>query len=132
MEPLSLSPSPTSQTLPAPSPEVIREIAPRTLRSLFQLRIGLCVVATGLALFKVLFSPPLSKFLVDVLAEPAAAPGFSAWLQASNLVISGLLAITLALMTASFITQARVQRQVNRAVANSASESTGGSVVSSS
>lgn len=82
---------------------------PRHLQSLFILRISLCILAAGLALLKVMLSPPLAGFFLDVFAD--LGPGLAAWLSATNLVVSGLLAVALALVVATFLMQARLRGQ---------------------
>ena len=96
---------------------LIREVVPRTLRSLFLLRILLCVAATGLALCKILLVPPLSKFFLDIAQDPGVASGLEVWMRAADLVVSGLLAMALALVVATFLIQARIQAQVDREIA---------------
>lgn len=97
-----------------PIPDLAREAVPRTFRSLFQLRILLCVAAASLGLGKILFSPPLSTFFVEVFADPSAYAAVEAWQRAANLVISGLLAVVLALVIATLFIQARLQTQVEK------------------
>ena len=93
---------------------LIREVVPRTLRSLFLLRILFCVAATILALAKILLVPPLSKFFVDISQD--SAPGLEYWMHAADLVVSGLLAMTLAMVVCTFLIQARIQAQVDREI----------------
>ncbi len=95
---------------------LIREVVPRTLRSLFLLRILLCVAATILALIKITLVPPLSKFFLDVSQDVAA--GLEIWMHAADLVVSGVLAMTLALVVATFLIQARIQAQVDREISD--------------
>ena len=94
---------------------LIREVVPRTLRSLFVLRMLLCGVASVLALCKVALVPPLSKVFLDISQDIAA--GLDYWMHAADLVVSGLLAMTLALVVATFFIQARIQSQVDREIA---------------
>ena len=94
---------------------LIREVVPRTLRSLFLLRILFCVAATILALAKIMLVPPLSKFFLDVSQDIAA--GLEIWMHAADLVVSGLLAMSLALVVSTFLIQARIQTQVDREIA---------------
>jgi hypothetical protein len=93
---------------------LVREVVPKTLRSLFMLRISLCVLAAGLALVKILLSPPSSGFFLDILRDTEIAAGLEVWMRAANLAISGLLAVTLSLVIATFLIQARLQSQVDR------------------
>ncbi len=95
-----------SESSPDPS------VAPRTLQSLFQLRILLCVAAGGLALVKVFLSPPLSATLTGALID--TYPGLDPWLKVLNLLVSGLLAVTLALVLTTLLTQARLQAYLAR------------------
>ncbi len=87
-------------------------VAPRTLRSLFGLRILLCVAAVGLALLKAFLSPPLSAFITGAVTD--TYPGLEPWLKVLNLLVSGLLAVTLALVLATLLTQARLQAYLAR------------------
>ena len=87
-------------------------IAPRTLRSLFQIRILLCVAAGGLALIKVFLSPPLSAFFTGAVTD--TYPGLDPWLKALNLLVSGLLAVVLSLVLTTLLTQARLQVHLAR------------------
>ena len=64
-----------------------REVVPRTLQSLFVLRITLCVAAAVLAVVKITLST---------------------WMNAANLIITGLLSTGLALIVATFLIHARV------------------------
>ena len=95
---------------------LIREVVPRTLRSLFLLRILFCVSATILALAKIMLVPPLSKFFLDVTQDSNVASGLEIWMHAADLVVSGLLAMTLAMVVCTFLIQARVQAQVDREI----------------
>ena len=95
---------------------LIREVVPRTLRSLFLLRILFCVAATFLALAKVMLVPPLSKFFLDVTQDTNVAAGLEVWMRAGDLVVSGLLAMMLALVVCTFLIQARIQTQVDREI----------------
>jgi hypothetical protein len=88
------------------------ETVPRHLRSLFVLRITLCFGAAGLALIKILLSPPLSQFFLDVFADYGS--GLAAFMRALDLVISGLLAMFLALVIATYLIQARLQAHAER------------------
>lgn len=92
----------------APDPSV----APRTLRSLFGLRIFLCVAAGGLALVKVFLSPPLSATFSGALTD--TYPGLDPLLRALNLLVSGSLAVILALVLTTLLTQARLQAYLAR------------------
>ena len=103
---LELDPLPGAEYTPDPS------IAPRTLRSLFQLRILLCVAAGGLALFKAFLSPPLSSFLVGAVMD--TYPSLDPWLKVLNLLVSGLLAVALSLVLTTLLTQARLQAYLAR------------------
>ena len=86
-----------------------REVVPRTLQSLFVLRITLCVAAAILAVVKISLSPPSSAFLIDLLTNtPSEHETLSTWMNAANLIISGLLACGLALIVATFLIHARV------------------------
>jgi hypothetical protein len=94
---------------------LIREVVPRTLRSLFFLRILFCVAATVLGLAKIMLVPPLSKFFLDISQDIAS--GLEVWMHAADVVVSGLLAMMLALVVCTFLIQARVQAQVDREIA---------------
>ena len=95
---------------------LIREVVPRTLRSLFLLRILFCVAATLLALAKIMLVPPLSKFFLDVTQDTNVAAGLEVWMHAGDLVVSGLLAMMLAMVVCTFLIQARIQAQVDREI----------------
>ena len=86
-----------------------REVVPRTLQSLFVLRIALCAAAAVLAVVKICLSPPSAAFLIDLLTDtPSAQESLSTWMHAADLIISGLLACGLALIVATFLIHARV------------------------
>ena len=92
-----------------------REVVPRTLQSLFVLRITLCTAAAILAVVKICLSPPSSAFLIDLLTNsPEDHEHLSTWMNAANLIVSGLLATGLALIVATFLIQARVLGYVGR------------------
>ncbi len=92
-----------------------REVVPRTLQSLFVLRITLCTAAAVLAVVKICLSPPSSAFLIDLLTNtPNDHESLSTWMNAANLIVSGLLATGLALIVATFLIQARVLGYVGR------------------
>ena len=92
-----------------------REVVPRTLQSLFVLRISLCVAAAVLSVAKISLSPPSSAFLIDLLTNtPEDHEHLSTWMNAANLIVSGLLAAGLALIIATFLIQARVLGHVGR------------------
>ena len=92
-----------------------REVVPRTLQSLFVLRITLCAAAAILAVVKICLSPPSSAFLIDLLTNtPGEHETLSTWMNAANLIISGLLATGLALIVATFLIQARVLGYIGR------------------
>jgi hypothetical protein len=91
---------------------LIREVLPGTLRSLFLLRIILCTAAGGLALIKILLSPPLAAVFLDIFSEVVS--GLDAWMRAMNLIVSGLLGVALSLVIATFLIQARLQTQANK------------------
>lgn len=88
---------------------LVNEIVPRTLRSLFVLRITLCVSAALLAVAKVILVPPASDFLLDVVSDPSTHDILQNWVHALNLLTSGLLASVLALVVATFFIQARIR-----------------------
>lgn len=90
---------------------MLKEVMPRTLRSLFVLRIGFCLLAILLALTRIILSPPVSTFLLSIFTDGNS--GLDAWAQAINLVVSGFLAISLALIIATFFIQAKVRAQAN-------------------
>ncbi len=86
-----------------------REVVPRTLQSLFVLRITLCVAAAILAVVKISLSPPSSAFLIDLLTNtPNEHESLATWMNAANLIVSGLLATGLALIVGTYLIQARV------------------------
>ena len=93
-----------------------REVVPRTLQSLFVLRIALCAATAVLAVAKITLSPPSSAFWIDLLANtPAEHESLATWMNAANLIVSGLLATGLALIVATFLIQARVLGYVGSA-----------------
>ena len=101
-----------------------REVVPRTLQSLFVLRITLCTAAAILAVVKICLSPPSSAFLIDLLTNtPSEHETLSTWMNAANLIVTGLLATGLALIVATFLIQARVLGFVSREPANGRSAS---------
>ena len=87
-----------------------REVVPRTQRALYVLRICLCVAAGLLAFAKLNLIPPLSSFYVDVFSDRTL--DLRPFVQALNLLVSGLLAAFLALIIATFLIQARVKASV--------------------
>lgn len=94
---------------------LVNEIVPRTLRSLFVLRITLCVVSALLAVVKILLVPPASDFFLDLLANTASDRHvLESWVGALNLLFSGLLACVLALVIATFFIQARIRSQAEQ------------------
>ena len=98
---------------------LIQEIVPRTLRSLFVLRITLCVVAALLAVVKIALSPPASDFFMDLLTDTTTQRQVLAnWFHALNLLFSGLLASVLALVIATFFIQARIRGHAEEELAN--------------
>ncbi len=58
---------------------LVNEIVPRTLRSLFVLRISLCGVVALLAGAKIVLTPPLSSFFLDMLADPGQRTVLTDW-----------------------------------------------------
>ncbi len=96
-----------------------REVVPRTLRSLFVLRITLCIAAAALAVAKITLSPPSAAFWIDLLTNtPNEHESLSTWMHAADLLISGLLASVLALVIATFLIQARVLGYMDRDAAS--------------
>ncbi|MBV9128337.1 MAG: hypothetical protein JO117_09655 [Verrucomicrobia bacterium] len=83
---------------------------PRHLASLFVLRIMLYVCAAGLAIVKVLLSPPLLNYFLDVFSD--LGPGLEGGLRALNLAVSGLLAVALALVVTTLFIQARLRGEI--------------------
>lgn len=99
-----------------------REVVPRTLQSLFVLRITLCAAAAILAVVKISLSPPSAAFLIDLLTNTGPEhETLSTWMNAANLIVSGLLACGLALIVATFLIQARVLGFVGREPSNARS-----------
>jgi hypothetical protein len=103
----------------APDPEermaVIREVLPSTLRSLYMLRISLYAWTAFVALLKIILSPTVSSFLLDLITDtPAGRSLLDSWVHAFQLLVSGLLAASLALVVATFFIQARLLAQVRR------------------
>ena len=91
---------------------LVNEIVPRTLRSLFVLRITLCGVAALLAVAKIVLSPPTSGFFLDLLANTQKdREVLTDWVLRLNLLSSGLLACVLAVVIATFFIQARIRSQ---------------------
>lgn len=105
-----------TETQPAEDRQALaREVVPRTLQSLFVLRIALCAVAAVLAVVKICLSPPSSAFLIDLLTNtPNDHEALATWMNAANLIVSGLLATGLSLIVATFLIQARVLGYVSR------------------
>ena len=91
---------------------LINEVLPRTLRSLFLLRITLCTGAALLALVKIVLSPPVSTFFIDILADTSA--GLESWMRVLNVVVSGLLAACLSLIITTLLIQARLKIEARR------------------
>lgn len=91
---------------------LVNEIVPRTLRSLFVLRISLCAVTAFFALLKVACSQPASGIILDLSVDPTNTNGrelITTWITDLNLLFSGLLASALALVIATFFIQARIR-----------------------
>ncbi len=107
-----------SPTLSEEDHALSEETVPHHLRSLFVLRIVLCTGAAGLALGKILLSPPLVNFFLDLLSD--YGPGWPALLRAANLVVSGTLAVFLALVVMTYLLQARLQAEVEREILTAA------------
>ena len=98
---------------------LVQEIVPRTLRSLFVLRITLCVVAACLAAVKVALSPPASDFFLYLLTDTSTDQDIlNKWFHVLNSIFSGLLASVLALVIATFFIQARIRGHAEEEVAN--------------
>jgi hypothetical protein len=94
---------------------VMREVVPTTLRSLYMLRISLYVLAAVVAIAKIILSPTVSSFLLDLITDsPTARAVLDSWVHALQLVVSGLLAGSLALVIATFFIQVRLLAQVRR------------------
>lgn len=94
---------------------LVNEIVPRTLRSLFVLRISLCGVAALLAVVKIMLSPPTSEFLIFLISNDADSHRIlTDWDHTLNLLFSGLLAAVLALVIATFFIQARIRNQAEQ------------------
>lgn len=89
---------------------LVQEIVPRTLRSLFVLRITLCVVAALMGLVKAALSPTASDFFLYLLTDTSTDQNaFNTWFHTLNVLFSGLLAAVLALIVATFFIQARIR-----------------------
>jgi hypothetical protein len=107
--------------LPADVPDhedrlaVIREVVPSTLRSLYMLRISLYALTAFVAVLKIILSPTVSSFLLDLVTDsPAGRALLDSWVTAFRMLVSGLLAASLALVIATFLIQARLLAQVRR------------------
>lgn len=97
---------------------LITEIIPHTLRSLFVLRISLCVVVACLAVAKICLVPPAAGFFLDLLTNNASERELvTGWMHGLDMVVSGLLATALALVIATFFIQARLQGYAQREAA---------------
>ena len=91
---------------------LVSEIVPRTLRSLFVLRISLCAVTGLLAVVKIGLSQPIAGIFLDLVTDPSNVSGrelLTTWITDLNLLCSGLLASVLALVIATFFIQARIR-----------------------
>ena len=95
---------------------LLKEVMPRTLRSLFVLRICLCLLAISLAVTRIILSPPVSTFLLSIFTDGTS--GLEAWARAVNVVLSGLLATSLALIIATFFIQAKLKVQAEKYLAD--------------
>ncbi len=108
------------EELPPAAPEtdrqaVIREIVPNTLRSLYLLRISLYALTACLALVKVILSPTVSSFLLDLFTDtPGARAILVGWVLSLQSLVSGLLAGSLALVVATFLIQVRLLAEAGR------------------
>ncbi len=97
---------------------VIREVVPSTLRSLYMLRISLYALCAIVALLKIIVSPTVSSFWLDLITDSAAGRTLlDGWVHALQLLVSGLLAASVALVIATFFIQARLLAQVRREAA---------------
>ena len=90
---------------------LLKEVLPRTLRSLFMMRICLCVVAILLALARITLSPPIAPFLISIFTD--GTTNLDAWARSGDVLVSGLLAAFLALIIATFFIQARLKAQAD-------------------
>ena len=89
---------------------LVNEIVPRTLRSLFVLRITLYVVAGALGIVKVLLSPLFTELFVYLVSTPNTdLNAVNGLVHTLNLLCSGLLASVLALVVATYFIQARIR-----------------------
>ena len=89
---------------------LVQEIVPRTLHSLFVLRITLYVAAGCLAFVKILFSPPASDFILSIVTDPNTDHDkLNNLIHAANLLFSGLLASVIAVVIATYFIQARIR-----------------------
>jgi hypothetical protein len=94
---------------------VIREVLPSTLHSLYMLRISLYALSALVALLKIILSPTVSSFLLDLITDtPAGRALLDGWVHALQTVVCGLLSGSLALVIATFFIQARLLAQVRR------------------
>jgi hypothetical protein len=94
---------------------VIREVVPSTLRSLYLLRISLYGLSAVLALAKIILSPAVTSFVLDLITDtPAGRALLDGWIHGLQLLVSGLLAGSLALVISTFLIQARLLAQVRR------------------
>lgn len=97
---------------------LVHEIVPRTLRSLFVLRITLYVVVACLALIKILLSPPSSTFILSIVTDPNTDhEKLKNLIDALNLMFSGLLASVLAVVIATYFIQARIRGHADQETA---------------
>ncbi len=94
---------------------LMREVVPTTLRSLYMLRISLYALAALLALTKILLTPTVSSFLLDLVTDsPSGRALLDSWVHGLQLLVAGLLAGALALVVATFFIQARILGQARR------------------
>ena len=89
---------------------LVNEIVPRTLHSLFVLRISLYVVAGCLAIAKFVSSPPWSDQILQVVTDPTVDHDkLNSLVRALSVTFSGLLATVIAVVIATYFIQARIR-----------------------
>ena len=89
---------------------LVQEIVPRTLHSLFVLRITLYVTAACLAVTKIILSPPASDWILSVITDPNTDHDkLNALVRALNVMFSGLLATVIAVVIATYLIQGRIR-----------------------
>ena len=95
---------------------LVQEIVPRTLHSLFVLRITLYVVAGCLAVAKFVSSPPWSDQILQVVTDPNVDHDkLLSLVRALSITFSGLLATLIAVVIATYFIQGRIRGHADQA-----------------